>query len=342
MKMKRVKAMVMAGIMAAALCAGSTAVFADAPAAGIGDLDITKRLNIAEGITVPDVTFTFDIAKVTQDAPEVSDKIVTYSDEDGVTDGDVEKTVQDIFTGVTFPHAGVFQYTVTETAGDTEVDGGTIFYDSSAYTVYVYVENGEKGPEINQITVQGTSGKMTELAFENTYRKTTDLEVTKNTVGSLADKTKEFSFRITFTKASTCEEELFTSGDETYEYGKEYTFTLADGESQVFSNLPAGTRYVVTEAGAEDGYTPSVSVVENGAATVNKKASDEKSDLASAETGETNLAGEGENSVTFTNTYNDVPITGVIMNNLPFILLIVAAAGGFTVYVISRRHRMAK
>lgn len=36
--------------------------------------------------------------------------------------------------------------------------------------------------------------------------------------------------------------------------------------------MPAGTRYVVTEMGKQDGYTPSVTVIENGTNTVNETA----------------------------------------------------------------------
>ena len=48
--------------------------------------------------------------------------------------------------------------------------------------------------------------------------------------------------------------------------------------------------------------------------------------MSSAEAGATNLVGKGNNSADFTNTFDDVPITGIILENLPFTILIGAAA----------------
>ena len=102
-------------------------------------------------------------------------------------------------------------------------------------------------------------------------------------------------------------------GNEQVEFkaGEAKTFELHDGEKIVFTNIPAGTRYAVTETGTAY-YTPSVEVVENGVKTVDVKAVKGQS-LSSAEAGATNLVGEGNNSADFTNTFDDVPITGVIL-----------------------------
>ena len=339
MKFKKFKTAAAAGLMAAVMCMGTVVSAADTPTV---DAEIQKDFQIAEGITVPDITFTFTFAGVEADAPAISAKTVAYSNADTVTSGISSKTVAKIFRGVTFPHAGVYTYTVQETAGETSVENGTVTYDGSVYTVRVYVRNTENGGlAIDQITAakgaEGQEVKQSEIKFVNKFEKKTNLVVKKNTVGDLADKTKAFTFNVTFTKPATYDGSTFVSGNDTYTFGQEYTFTLADGGQKVFSNLPAGTRYVVTEVGAADGYAPSVTVVENGTQTVNKTAADADS-LATAETGKTNLAGEGTNTVTFTNTYKDVPITGIIMNNLPFVILILAAAAGIVGYLVIRRR----
>ena len=228
-------------------------------------------------------------------------------------------------------------------SGEPSVENGTVTYDGSVYTVRVYVKNTENGGlAIDQITAAksgaaGTEEKQDAIKFVNKFEKTTSLTVAKHTEGALADKTKAFTFKVTFTKPATYDGSTFVSGNDTYTFGQEYTFTLADGGQKVFSNLPAGTRYVVTEVGAADGYAPSVTVVENGTQTVTNKTAADADSLATAETGKTNLAGEGTNTVTFTNTYKDVPITGIIMNNLPFVILILAAAAGLVGYLVIRR-----
>ena len=146
-----------------------------------------------------------------------------------------------------------------------------------------------------------------------------------------ADKTKDFEFTIKFERAATESDEIdvYTGiiGDETVncKVGEETTFELHDGESLVFDCLPAGTHYVVSEIAEEDGYTPSIKVVENGVQTLETTVS-EKEGISSAKTGIT-LVGEGTNKVEFTNTYQDIALTGIALNNLPFIILIILAIG---------------
>lgn len=341
MKFKKFKTAAAAGLMAAVMCMGTVVSAADIPTV---NAEIQKDFQIAEGITVPEITFTFTFEKKEADAPNIEDKTVTYSSNDEVTSGISSKTVAEIFSGVTFPHAGVYTYTVQETAGETSVENGTVTYDESVYTVRVYVKNTENGGlAIDQITaakpgVAGTEEKQNAIKFVNKFEKTTSLVVEKTTVGDLADKTKPFEFKVKFERPATYEGNTFTSEGKEYTFGEEHTFTLADGDKKTFSNLPAGTRYVVTEVGKEDGYTPSVTVVENGKQTVTNKTAADADSLATEETGKTNLAGEGTNKVTFTNTYADVPITGIIMNNLPFVILILAAAAGIVGYLVIRRR----
>ena len=340
MKFKKLKTAAAAGLMAAVMCMGTVVSAADISTV---NAEIQKDFRIAEGITVPDIAFTFTFERKESDAPEIEDKTVTYSSNDGVTSGISSKTVADIFSGVTFLHAGVYTYTVKEAAGAPSVENGTVTYDESVYTVRVYVKNTEDGLAIDQITAAkpgaaGTEKKQGAIKFVNKFEKTTSLVVEKTTVGDLADKTKPFEFKVKFERPATYEGNTFTSEGKEYTFGEEHTFTLADGDKKTFSNLPAGTRYVVTEVGKEDGYTPSVTVVENGKQTVTNKTAADADSLATEETGKTNLAGEGTNKVTFTNTYADVPITGIIMNNLPFVILILAAAAGIVGYLVIRRR----
>ena len=292
---------------------------------------VHKHFVMAEGIEAPSITFSFTADKVTEDAPEATIGTMTYSNtdtaevENGLSSFDKEAEI----TFGTFPHAGLYEYTIRETAG-TEDDG--ITYDTASYDLNVYVINNEDGDlEVQSITAEKDGDKQAELSFTNTYRKNSSLRISKSTEGKHADKTKKFSFTIKFEKAATEENDaaVYTGkiGDKTVNcnVGEETTFELHDGESLVFDCLPAGTRYVVSEVAAEDGYTPSIKVVENGVQTLNKKVS-ENAGISSAETGN-NLVGENENKVEFTNTYQDIALTGIALNNWPFIILIILAIG---------------
>lgn len=140
MKFKKFKTAAAAGLMAAVMCMGTVVSAAEEPTVPTAKAEIQKDFQIAEGITVPGITFTFTFAGLEADAPVISAKTVDYSNADTVTSGISSKTVAEIFSGVTFPHAGVYTYTVKETAGATSVENGTVTYDGSVYTVRVYVK----------------------------------------------------------------------------------------------------------------------------------------------------------------------------------------------------------
>ena len=291
---------------------------------------VCKHFEMAEGIAAPGVTFSFSAEKVTDDAPNATISTLTYSNADtaemknGLSSFDKEADI----TFETFPHAGLYEYTIRETAG---TENG-ITYDTAAYHLNVYVVNEENGNlEVRSITAEKDGAKQEELSFTNTYRKNSSLTISKSTEGMHADKTKDFEFTIKFERAATESDEIdvYTGiiGEETVncKVDEETTFELHDGESLVFDCLPAGTRYVVKEVAAEDGYTPSIKIVENGVETQGETVS-ERDGISSAATG-TNLVGENENEVVFTNTYEDIPLTGIILNNWPFIILIILAIG---------------
>ena len=325
--MKQMKKAIAAVTLTGLLAAGfSMSAFADD--ATLESHVVTKHFVMAEGLDVPDVTFSFTATAVTEGAPTASIENVSYSNNDGR--GDISNKIYTLdkeaeITFGDFPYAGVYEYTVKETVGDVE----GITYDTTSYTMNVYVAKDENSQlKVKEITVDAGDGKADSLSFTNTYRRDGSLEITKNTVGDLADKTKDFKFTITFSKSGTesNDAESYTGkiGDEEIEcaIGQKTTFELHDGESLIFTDLPVGTRYLVTEVGEEDGYVPSVSVIENNVKTFDKTGTD-AADLSTTNDGSKNLVGENENSVTFTNTYNDVPVTGILLKKLPFLLLIV-------------------
>lgn len=350
-KMK-IGAVLLAGTMMFGM--GTSAFAADVPTVdNQGNASITKDFVMAEGIKTPAYTFGFTATSTTDGAPVATISDITFADTDNGTLSDGKTTVSkdsDISFG-TFPHAGEYVYAVKETK--ESADG--VEYSEDTYTLRVYVKNGDNGLEIRNMTAEkgtsnGTVGnKVSEMKFTNTYRKDAALEITKVTTGELADKTKDFDFTITITPSKTepNQESSYTGkiGEEdvTVNANQPTTFKLHDGETLKFDSLPAGTRYVVTEQAATDGYTPSVTVVENGTTTVtNKKASSETDGISSADAQPTNLVGEGKNSVTFTNTYKDVPLTGIFMNNLPFVIVIGIAVLALGALAILKKQRSAR
>lgn len=325
---KKIAAFGLACLMTAGM---QSTVFADDTAAVPTVEKVTKYFEMAEGLAVPSVTFSFTAEKVTEDAPgaEIGDLSYTNADAMEPVNGlSGIKKEADITFG-SFPHDGLYEYTVSETAGTP--DNG-VTYDTGIYDLKVYVSNEVDGTlKVQSMTAEKGGTKQDELSFINTYRKDCSLEISKTTTGSMADKTKDFDFTIKFERSATENDAVDSytgkigNNEKSFKVGEETNFKLHDGEKLVFDSLPAGTRYVVKEAAVEDGYTPSIKVVENGVMTTNTTVS-EREGIASAENG-TNLVGENTNSVAFTNTYQDVPVTGILLNNWSFVLLIALAAG---------------
>ena len=353
MQSKKFRALAMVGALTMAVCTGTTAMAEEAAPMG-NSPEIQKIFQMSEGMDVPSVSFKFTLEKVTADAPTAQVSPIDYNsntDKGNLTNGVylMQKNQQINFGE--FPHAGKYTYKVTEV--NESVTNTNITYDQNTYYMDVYVENTENGLQIANTVARDGENKTPALSFLNTYRRQdASLTVTKHTSGSgdhdLADKTKDFDFTITMYRAATDDNTSYTGkiGNETVtlNFGTGTTatasFKLHDGENLVFTGLAAGTRYKVVETGAADDYTPGVKVVENGTATVNKTASSEPESLATADGNATNLIGEKENTVDFTNTYKNVPITGVIMNHMTAIVLILAAVSAMAVLFLTKRRQM--
>ena len=348
---KKIGALVLAGTM---LLSMGTGVFAaeniDIPNVnGQDGVKITKDFVMADGLAIPQATFKFQVKSKTPDALSATIQDISYDANDikiKQTDGSyvISKDQKLSFEG-NWQHAGEYVYKVTETQ-DPANKVENVTYDSSEYTLRVYVVNKNDNLEVEKITAEKAGTKTAKILFTNTYAKNdATLTIEKKTTGKYANKTKEFNFAITFTKSPMSDKRTFTGniGSEPVECiaGTPKSFTLADGEQLVFSNLPVGTTYVVKELDALDGYTPSVTVVENRTTTVNRTAAQEGDALDTLkEGGKKNLVGEYENKVTFTNTHQGgVVPTGILMNNLPFILLVAVAIVAFVSLAVIKRRR---
>lgn len=343
---KKLGAFVLAGTML--LSMGTTAFAAEETTTPNvnqnGQVPITKEFEMADGLKTPAATFKFTATSTTEGAPTATIADVSFTEgQAGTLKGEkyvLEGKTAISFTG-TWPHAGEYVYTVAE----TQESMPNVTYDTSSYTLRVYVINGTNGLEVEKITAEGAKGKTDKILFTNTYAKNNaTLTIEKNTTGTYADKTRKFDFEITFTKSPMSDQTTFTGtiGAQSVEYtaGQTKTFKLADGEKLVFNNLPVGTTYMVKELAATDGYTPKVTVIENQTTTVTNKTVQETEALDTLkENRKNNLVGENENKVTFTNTYKDVAVTGIVMNNLPFILLVAVAIVAFVSLAVIKRRR---
>ncbi|MFA4033835.1 DUF5979 domain-containing protein [Blautia stercoris] len=309
-------------------------------------------------VTIPDISFTADEAKPTKQRVKVSFPEYTQA-------GQYEYTV-----------------TESQTADPAVADGEyeKMIMSKAEYTMDVYVtENTEGQYVIENIIVKkmkddkGKDAQGKKVAdigdtdtngfnFTNTYvqeagtgtNPTTpdpdytnfgSLNVSKTISvpkGVQADTAKQFDFTATFkfpagTDAATLGGVKGNGATITIGQDGTYSFKLKTTESMKFTGVPVGTEIAVTESGTAN-YKGSAAVVINGAAQDTITAS--KYDEAITVSNKT--LGKAKNTVDVTNTYNYVPTTGIIMNTLPYVLMIALCGVALIAFVGFKRRRLQK
>lgn len=369
---KKMLAIVAAGAMTMGL-AMPTSVFAAKgdTTTKVTKAYISKTFNTEVG---KDETFSFKATPVAGNTNEVTIPDITFTaDETGST----TKRTQ-----VSFPtnwtDAGKYEYTVKETAATpaiTNEEHQKMIMSQAEYTMDVYVSNGDNGFEISNIIVNKKKDDKGEVAegkvdisdtddnrfnFTNTYVQeagtgtdpinpdptyTDDgsLKVTKaiNANGGTVDAEKKFDFTATFifptgTDASTLRAKATIESTATDITGTSYTFKLKHNQNVKFTGLPVGTKISVTES-ATPNYKGSAERTFNGVAQTKIEAT--KYDEAITVT---NTLGQKQNKVAVTNTYNYVPTTGIIMNTLPYVLMVVLCAAALFGFVAFKRKKVQK
>ena len=282
----------------------------------------------------------------------------------------------------TYPEAGKYEYTVTETQTADPIVANSehekMIMSQAEYTMDVYVTDGATGTEISNIVVnkvkddagQTDTGKVdigntstNTFNFTNTYvqeagtgTNPTDPDPTYNENGSLkvskavvnANGTTttpddEFTFTATFafpagTNASTLGGIKANGGDVTLAEGGTYTFHLKANENMKFTGVPAGTTITVKESAAKN-YNCSAVITINGTQLTPVSATKYSTELTVVNK---EKLGQKQNTVDVTNTYNDVPVTGIIMNTLPYVLMIALCGVALIAFVGFKRRRLQK
>ena len=145
------------------------------------------------------------------------------------------------------------------------------------------------------------------------------------------------------TVTATADPNFYYSPYITITYGQAVTFKLKHNQMLVFPEIIVGSTYTITETGTPS-YAPQVTVTSNGvAATSPKLAKGASLAIPSTSTiAGTNgklFFGEKTNSAAFLNDKGDITETGLDLNDLPFVGLILLAAGGIVAFALISRRR---
>lgn len=179
---------------------------------------------------------------------------------------------------------------------------------------------------------------------DDDYTKYGSLNVSKkiDAQGGTPNREDTFTFTAKFefptgTDAKTLKAK---AGDATLtlDENNQHTFTLKHGQNMKYTGLPVGTKITVTETGVAN-YKGSASVVLNGGAARPVTVAKYHDNLPAVEG---DKLGQQKNTVDVTNTYNYVPTTGIIMNTLPYVLMVALCAAALFGFVAFKRKKVQK
>lgn len=295
---------------------------------------ITKTYNETnDGSTSPAETFQFTIeATSVEDAADGIDVgkmpmptvgSVTYAEGDAGSN-DAQKTIT--ITLPKYTSVGVYTYTISETASET---AGVVSHGDDI-TLVVTVLQGENGlirvPAVHTETSDGEKSD----DISNEYQAG-QLSVTKQVTGNMGDRSKEFDFTVKFNAPDgkkVLSDITYTVGKDTYTISAEEwsenlsverNISLQHGDTVTFINIPYGVTYKVTEAVYDD-YTQTI----------------KSSDNESNGNGTVNSPTE---TVTAINDKDGGAIdTGIFLDNMPYIVMLVVVIAGFTAFAMKKRH----
>ena len=166
-------------------------------------------------------------------------------------------------------------------------------------------------------------------------------KVTNNVVNK-KDQAGNFKYTMTVTNPAG-----ITTADSSYvyfvngekksgNYGEAVTFTLPAGKNMMIRSCYAGSKVTVDQQGVAN-WTATAKTMFNGKADSSTLTAAVGKNLKV----ENKTLGQNENKVDYTNTYKDIAVTGIIVNNFPFIIMIAIAVVAFAgIVAMNSKKRM--
>lgn len=277
----------------------------------------------------PAETLTFTSTPV-EGNPDMS-KNLTVSDLDVAGNADQKLTIN----VPAYDKVGVYHYTITENVGNTQgVTYTTGSVELSVLVQYDYTDENQDGYGLKAtigVTISEEDNQKHDT-FTNTY-SLGSLTVSKEVAGNLASQTQKFSIDVTFTSDKPVLSTISYGGDKSIapeawgEGSVTVTVELTHGQDVTFSNIPAGVTYTVTEQAKHEAADPNGSNPETGYTVTY---ADEKS--AGTITADT------VDTVKVVNTKGTTVNTGVVLDSLPYILLIAVAVVAVVLFTARKRR----
>ena len=246
-------------------------------------------------------------------------------------------------TADSYQSMGYYYYEFREKAGNT----AGVTYAADTCAVRVAVVNDDSGAlkidsvRLYKVNADGSLGDKAENVT-NVYAAGS-LSVTKTVTGNMGDRNREFDVTVTFTAPAGTEIHapiaISTSADITgnpteavinaAKTGATASVKVKDGTTVVFSNIPKGVAYQVTETQAEGYQMPKY----NGAESAGGK-NGTITDTA-AGTGTVGMA----QSVEIENKRETTIDTGIFLSDLPYVLVLAGIAAAALLFFAGKKRR---
>ena len=234
------------------------------------------------------------------------------------TDGN--KTGSALWTGTLTPNGDRLYLPI-------QLEPGTYIIEESGHTVdgYNCTTTLSGGETVDGLKFTVEAGKRYDLTVNNAYElpKLCNITISKTVSGNMGDQSKAFAFTAILSGDYTFEGVTYSINDgEDQDAGDKVTctFTLKHGQSITFKDLPIGAEFTVTETSySEAGYVT--------------KVGDEVTNTKTVTLAETN------GSIAFVNTKDATIDTGILLDTLPYILILGVVAVGAVLLIKKRINR---
>lgn len=295
-----------------------------APTDGSGQITVTKRFY---GLTESEAKSVVSKGIISGDHGIGS---ITFNGGTWTSNSDIDGkyvAVSHTIDNLSLPPNQSCSYTFTEDKEKAAVEG---------YTLTETLVDGETKSEPFGTVNIDKENNLQSITFSNFYeKKTADVTITKQVTGLMGDTHKDFAFSITGLENS----------DAMFENGNLSNFTLTHNGSITLKNVPMDAVFAVVETlGADSGYetkaTGHDTAVTDASRTFYYKLvlKDGKQVLMACDADGSNEMEQDGLAITVTNHCTLKPDTGVLLDTLPYIVILAVVAGGVALLML-RKHR---
>lgn len=205
--------------------------------------------------------------------------------------------------------------------------------DVSGYKLTKTLVDGVEGATAGSVTMNKEHSNRS-ITFSNFYeKKTADVTISKIVTGLMSDTHKDFAFRITGLEGKGA----------TLENGNLSNFTLTHNGSVTLKNVPMDTVFAVVETlGADSGYETKATGHDTDATRTfyyKLVLEDGEQKLMACDADGNNATEQNELAITVTNHCGLLPDTGVLLDTLPYIVILAVVVGGGILLMLRKRRK---